>query len=390
MSVNILGKFTLLISAVFLFVGFTAFAQPQKTPRGVTAKPSPSTTQTTSANIPPTPKKKVVIVLDFQDNTLGSVSEKRDWGRQIAALLSTKFSESGNFLVVEQQEKEQAIIKMQNNTQTNRKDRSYQAQIGQLVSANIVVFGDILEYTTKKEGTSVMGIGQSSFSAKVRLAVRLVDVNTGIALDATTVLGTADSKDKSFGVYGKATDANSDLKTALFTEAVNQATQNAVGVLIKLIDKPINTSTTDQPGTAPAPPASANTLAETPEKKDEKKCGGGFLGIGKKCKEETATPTLTKSNPPVVAPVSTLPRIAAIDGQDVFVKNLPAGTSVGTKLIVYQIGKVIKDAETGEIIKQEEIKLAELEVVSIAGSSFVCKILSGSGVTEKSLIKIAK
>jgi hypothetical protein len=50
---------------------------------------------------------------------------------------------------------------------------------------------------------------------------------------------------------------------------------------------------------------------------------------------------------------------------------------------------VIKDNQTGEILKQEEITVAELEIIKVSGTTFICKIVSGSDITEDSLVKPA-
>jgi curli biogenesis system outer membrane secretion channel CsgG len=395
---------------ILLSVALIANAQPPKD-RGVAGKPKTATPTTSTQTTPtPTPSKntpkdtkKTIVVLDFQDNTLGAESEKRNWGKQIAVLLATKFSQSGNFYVIEQQEKEQAIVQMQNDSFKDSKNKSYQARIGKLVSANIVVFGDILEYTTKKEGTSVLGVGQAKFSAKVRLAVRLVDVNTGISVDATTVEGKSNVKATAGGVFGKGTEIDNDLKTALFTDAVNAATQNAVSELIKLIEQPINPTTTNTAQTT----GSGNNLSDSNSsaaKTEEPKKGGGGLSklnpFKKKNKETEKLQSATGDTKPIEAQPSSpsspdnsatnSPYIAAIDGQNIYVVSLPAGTKVGTKLIAYKLGKSIVNKRTGEIISQEEITIAELEIISIKDKSFICKVLSGSGLTEDSLIKIAK
>ena len=403
---NNFGKIILLLAVFFLLGTLTINAQPPKK-RGVGVQPKPTAAPTaTPQSVPPpvnntAPKKKTIVVLDFQDNTLGNESQKRNWGRQIAVLLSTKFSQQGNFFVIEQQEKEQAIIKMQNDSFKEGKNRSYQARIGQLVSANIVVFGDILEYTTKKGGTTVMGVGQAKFSAKVRLAVRLVDVNTGISLDAATTEGSANVKATSAGIFGKDTELNEDLKTALFTDAVNMATQNAVGELIKLIEQPVI-----QPISSQSPAISTQTGGgggsstnsnNSPPKPTEGKNGSKWNPFTKKknkSKEETpviaGNTTTPVSAPPISSAPVNAPYIAAVEGSKVYVRSLPAGTKVGTRLVAYKLGKATIDKKTGETISQEEMTIGELEVISISEKSFICKIITGSGLTEESLIKIVK
>lgn len=417
MLINRFGKFTSLVTIVFLFAGFTVYAQPPKK-RGVANKPKPAATpaqpQQTSplpASIPQTPKKKTIVVLDFNDVSLTADSVKRPIGKQLAVLLTTEFARRGNFSVISQRDKEIAEERIK--SLKEGKDRSYAAKIGKQLSANLVVFGDLIEYTIVTETSNKYIKKDIKHSAKVGFTLTLVDISTNEVKDGVSIEYIATSKDTDFGVYNKSKPLTEDQRITMLTEASKVGVIKAVDKLDQLIVATASPGASSVATTKPADvpsnqnitkPVEANNIAPSnntsteSEERGKKKKGGlfgtGIFGGGKdKEKKESQKNNNTTSPAPVApssSPSANMPRIAAIDGQEVYVKNLPAGTKVGTKLIAYQIGKVLKDEVTGEILKQEELTIAELEVVSVTDNSFVCKITSGSGLTTKALIKIAR
>lgn len=414
MSVKCFGKCILAIYAIFLFAGLTIHAQPPKN-RGVVNKPKPADTppqprQTASTPpaAPQTTKKKTVVVLDFNDVSLTADSVKRPIGKQLAVLLTTEFAKRGSFAVISQRDKEIAEERVK--TRKTGKDNNYAAQIGKELSANLVVFGDLIEYTIVTETSNKYIKKDVKHSAKVGFTITLVDINTNEVKDGVVIDYVATSKDTDYGIYNTNKPLTEDQRITMLTEASKEGVIQAVDRLNQLITAPLsagNTAATTRPAEVSssqnaAQPMEANNHASTTntaaesEADGKKKKKGGILGTGlfggkdkgeeKRNSTKTENPAAPTANPPA----SNAPRIAAIDGQDVYVKNLPAGTKVGTKLIAYQIGKVLKDDVTGEILKQEELTIAELEVVSVTESSFICKITSGSGLTSKALIKIVK
>ena len=81
-------------------------------------------------------------------------------------------------------------------------------------------------------------------------------------------------------------------------------------------------------------------------------------------------------------------RVAAVAGEKLYIKNLPATTQIGAHLIVFRITNIVKDEKTGEILDRETQTVGELEVVSKTETAFVCKVVSGTGFKADDLVKI--
>lgn len=362
------------ITLTLIFVVPIAAQQDKDRGTGVRKSESPKTgvsssTETATNSKPeksPTEKKKIIVVLDFDDATLGKDNEKRQMGKQIAILLSNKFNEMGDFTVVERQQLA-VVFKQIDASLDERFDPKTAAKIGKATSASVAVLGTITEYTTKKSGTNMLIVKKATFSAKIGLAVRLVDVNTAVVLDSVTVEGKSEEKNTST-VYGEnTTEWDEDLKTSLFTAAANQAVNKAVGNLVKLINK-VPTNTTIQPVTAEA--VAMTTRQATPTS------------------TPTAVPTST-SVPKTAVPAKPAgeAKIASVTGAQVYVSGLGQSAKAGDRFNVVRLGNVIKDPDTGEVLDTETQQIAVIEVVEVRERVVIAKIVSGSGVKIKDIVK---
>jgi curli biogenesis system outer membrane secretion channel CsgG len=329
--------------------------------------------------------------LDFNDVSLTADSVKRPIGKQLAVLLTTEFAKRGDYSVISQRDKEIAEERVK--SFKDGKDKSYAAKIGRQLSANLVVFGDIIEYTITTENSGILIKKKVKHDAKVGFTLTLVDVNTNEVKDGVTIEQVISSTDNDWGYVSNSKMLTEEQRISMLTEASKKGVTKAVCELSRLISSESGAKSCDVNADAKVPvkPTDKVDTNKVEANSNGKNCRevkkGGVFGVGA-TKEIVCDPV-----PPTVANGNTssnLPRIANIDGQEIYVKNLPSETKVGTRVIAYQIGKVVKDDVTGEILKQEELKVAELEVVSINGTTFICKIISGTGLTTKSLLKVAK
>ena len=415
------GQITLLIALFFLSVALTTRAQPPvrrgagNVPKSSAAPTAVGQTTPIAAITTAAAKKKSVVVLDFNDVSLTADSVKRPIGKQLAVLLTTEFAKRGNFSVISQRDKEIAEERIK--SRSEGKDTSYASQVGKQLSANLVVFGDLIEYTIVTETSNKYIKKDVKNIAKVGFTITLVDVSTNEVKDGVTIEYAATSKDTDYGIYNTVKPLTEDQRITLLTEASKAGVVKAVDKLNELFFAKTVVSGTSPVKETEAKEAvkgqnelkpsesinydSSESAGSNKPEKDKKDKGGwfrtGIFGSGKnKNNPETRKNTSAETVPPVsggTAPTdapSSTPRIAAIDGQEIFVRNLPGDTRVGTRLTAFRLGKVTRDKITGEVLKQEETVIGEMEVVSKNDKSFVCKLITGSGITEETLIKFAK
>ena len=354
---------------------------------------------------PPADKKKTIVVLDFNDAALGLETTRRPIGKQLAALLTASFAQRGDFRVVSQKDKE--IAEEQNKSQSERRATSYAAQIGQLLSANLVVFGDILEYTIITESTGFGVFAQAKHEAKIGFTLSLVDVNTGEVRDAVTIQATANSKDTLVVGMGKGKTLSEDNKTSLLSEAAKRGVLKATNELVRLIAVPSGgnpqlaaapAAATVNSASASPRPAAATNLQPTEKAKDPCK-KKGFMGLGgrsKDCEKQTAsaaaqanssTSVVAPSNQSSPSPAAGAAIVVSISGDKIYVSDLPANAKTGTRLIVYRATE-IKHPKTGKVLGTEEVEVGRLEVMSVKDALFTCKLTSGAGIKPEDLVKI--
>lgn len=360
-------------------------------------KPSSSAAQNTAAA---KPRKKVIVVLEFDDATLGDESQKRKMGRQIAILLSNEFSRRGNFTVIERSSIDK-VIEDQNRSFGGRYDQSKASKIGKIFNSSTVVVGTITEYTTRKKAMGVGGVYQKfSYSAKIGLAIRLVDVNTGEIQDSVTIEGAAKENSSATVGFGKATEINEELKTSLFTEAANEAIGRGVTQLEKLIEPgssnaPAANNAANNVATTGGTPANNSTQSNSIKPEKEKK--GGFLGTGlfKGKKEDKSGDNSNSNNSksvqnqslPAVAPNQ--PMVANISGTKVWISNLSNTVKIGAELTIVRVVNVIKNPQTGEIIDTEYQEVARIKVTEVKEKVVIGEIVSGKGVKTLDLVRTA-
>jgi TolB-like protein len=377
-------------------------AQPPKE-RTVANKPATASTTTASAQntaAPATSKKKSLVVLDFNDSSLIQGATQRPIGKQIATLLTAEFARRGGFTVISQRDKEIAEERLKSHK--TGKDGSYASAIGRELSANLVVFGDVIEYTVTTETKNQYIKKEIKNVAKVGFTLTLVDVATNEVKDGVTVEHVATSKDKDFGIINNSKILTEDQKITMLTEAAKEGVVKAVNELVQLIDPsamPQPSQTTAAAGGVPASAATTNSggtgNTSTQNSTDDSKKKKGFLGTGlfgggsKEKKPETTSASASSPSGNSAPAAASGPRIAAINGAMIFVRNLPAATKVGTKLIVYRVGNKTIDKATGEILFQEENTVGELEVIQVTDKAFICKIVSGANIVDTDLVKPA-
>lgn len=320
-----------------------------------TPQPSQSPTLTDTNTTTTKQPRKIIVVLDFDDVSLGS--QKMQIGKQVGILLVNEFSKNGTYKVIERQRLAQ-ILREQDLTFDERFDQDTAATVGKALSANPVVIGTITEYTIKKSGISVMGIGKITVTAKLGLAIRLVDVNTGEIVNSVTVEETASVSGVNAGVYQNDTIVDEDLRISLFTQAAGKAVTSAVQKLTPLIDNAPNfiQSQTNNPTTTTVNPSTSTNSTK---------------------------PTTTQSQ------TISMAKVAEVVGTTVYITGLGKDVKVGDLLSVIR-GKEIKNPDTGEVIDFDGNEIAKVEVFEVRENTVKAKIIKGTGVKIKDFVRVIK
>lgn len=299
-------------------------------------------------------RRRTIAVLDFGDASLTDL--KKNLGRQLAILLSNEFTKQGEFVVVERIQLERVTNQVNKEEDTDRYKDNPLVRIGKLLKADALILGDITEFTATRKGANYGVVKKSSFTAKLGLAIRLVDISSGEVLDAVNLTETADEKGESNPFWGKGAELDEDLKVTLFTKAANQAVGKAVGQLNKLIQEKIQY----KPMAEKAPAATASTAAP-------------------------AAPT-----PPSAASPSQA-KIVKLEGNVVTINVGKAhGVSVGHTYVVVR-EEVTTDPDTNEVLDRKATEIGRIKITEVRDGVSIGTLSPGSrGVKLRDLVKAAE
>ncbi|MFN7925427.1 MAG: CsgG/HfaB family protein [Bryobacteraceae bacterium] len=203
-------------------------------------------------------RKKRIAVINFDYGTVhsyvGSIfGADVDIGRGIADILVEKLVEGGTYSVFERKAIDK-IMAEQNFSNSDRADPSSAAKIGKLLGVDAIVMGSITQFgrddKTKTIGGfgnvtgrwGVGGIGRKESKAVVAISARMVDVNTGEILLAST--GSGESKRSGTALLGAGGGApaagggNYDMSSSNFGQTIlGEATHQACNQVVQQIQQ---------------------------------------------------------------------------------------------------------------------------------------------------------
>lgn len=171
--------------------------QPQQT-SGTTAAPTKTETKQESLKVPQLdgPKRKIAVV-NFEDKTADHWY-KYDLGKGMADMLVTDLVKSNNFVVIEREMLDK-IMSEQQLSMSGALAPTAVSKIGKLLGVNIIVTGGVTEFGVAEGGGRVggwvlgqatgglvSGVGVKTYTARVAVDVRMIDVTTGQILAAET------------------------------------------------------------------------------------------------------------------------------------------------------------------------------------------------------------
>jgi len=128
---------------------------------------------------------------------------------------------------------------------------------------------------------------------------------------------------------------------------------------------------------------------------------GSFLGMGTKggydetLEGEALRAAIAKFVDNIVDQVNKRPwscRVAEVDGNTIYLDaGRESNLKLGTRLVIYRLGKEIKSPDTGMVIGRTEEKAGEIEVIDYFGDNgSTAKIISGSNVQRGNLCRLVK
>jgi curli biogenesis system outer membrane secretion channel CsgG len=267
-------------------------------------------------------------VLDFQNKTPNG-----GWavGQGASDMLATEIVKSRKFRVIER-EKLKSILKEQGLSLSGAIDPSTAVKVGRLLGVEYIITGAVTEYGQSRSGASGrdVRVGKTGYHAAVD--VRIVSATTGEIVFADS-----------------GSHSESSIRLRLFGYRVGEkfnekkATDTLRGAIKDFAAK-IDVATLTGYGIG----------------------AGGTLG----------TPRLKGA------------KIADVSGNTVVInRGSGSGLKTGQTKGVYRPGRVIKDPDTGKVLKQNFDQVGQIELTTVAEGYSEGRIVSGSGLKVGDIVK---
>ena len=153
--------------------------------------------------------------------------ENDPMGKQALDILSAKLAATGKFILLERNDLASLLDECQKGNGT-----------AQTVGADYMIIGSVTEYGRKETGKNRVFSAQKTQTVDAAVAVRLVDVSTGLIIYADEAKGSAEVTTKTtLGVGGQA-GYDATLSDKAISEAIGQLVENIVN---KCADSPWKT-----------------------------------------------------------------------------------------------------------------------------------------------------
>lgn len=189
-----------IISALFLFTGCATTPQAPEPVESPISKPEQKTAQKEAVSIPlkKTYKRKIAIIRFSNETNYGrSLLVDKDLnrlGKQTSDMLLSRLIKSGKFLVFERTDLPQLL-----------REQKTSGQSSDLIGVDTVIAGSLTEFGRSVGGESGFLSSTKVQTARAKVDIRLVDVNTGHAFYSATGTGEAQTASgETFGFGNKA------------------------------------------------------------------------------------------------------------------------------------------------------------------------------------------
>ena len=267
-----------------------------------------------------------IAVMDFENRT-----PYRGWqvGRGASDMLATALVKRTRFSVIERDKLASIMAEQDLNNDATRFDPGTATAIGKLLGAQYVVTGAVTEYGRSRSGGSGFGIslGKQGYSAAVD--IRIVDVTTGEIVFAED----AEETESSLSVKALGFSAGESFDEKKATKAMRGAIDKVSKEIAKI---------KLEPGAASGQASAEGTRA----------------------------------------------LVADVDGKILTLnQGSNAGFKVGQKVDIMRQHKLIKDPETGKVIKIKYKKIGTIKLTEVDTGYAEGEVVSGSGFAVKDVAK---
>ncbi|MDL1984012.1 MAG: penicillin-binding protein activator LpoB [Deltaproteobacteria bacterium] len=269
--------------------------------------------------------KDRVAIMDFENKF-----QHGGWrlGQGASDILTTELVKTGKFDVMER-DRLAAIIKEQNLGASGRIDPSTAARIGKIIGVEYIITGAITEYGQSRAGGGGKGVqvGKTGYHATVD--IRMINAATGQIVFADS----SSHSDSTFNVRVFGIGGGESFNEKKATEVMREAIKNLAA---KITSAPI-------------------------------KSGGGKSTAG-----SSGSKTL----------------VADVDGNIITLnKGKNAGFKTGQEVTISRKGKVIKDPQTGKVLKIKYKKIGAIKLTEVEDSYAEGEIISGSGFNVGDIVR---
>ena len=269
--------------------------------------------------------KDRVAIMDFENK-----SQHGGWrlGQGASDILTTELVKTGKFNVMER-DRLAAIIKEQNLGASGRIDPSTAARIGKIIGVEYIITGAITEYGQSRAsgGGRGVNIGKKGYHATVD--IRMINAATGEIVFADSASHSKSAINvRIFGIGG-GESFNEKKATEVMREAIKNLTAQITSAPIK---------------------------------------SGGSKSTAGSSGSETL--------------------VADVDGNTITLnKGKNAGFKTGQKVTISRKGKVIKDPQTGKVLKIKYKKIGAIKLTEVEDSYAEGEIISGSGFNVGDIVR---
>jgi len=269
--------------------------------------------------------KDRVAIMDFENK-----SQHGGWrlGRGASDILTTELVKTGKFNVMER-DRLAAIIKEQSLGASGRIDPSTAARIGKIIGVEYIITGAITEYGQSRAGGGGRGINIGKKGYHATVDIRMINAATGQIVFADS----SSHSDSSYNVRVFGIGGGESFNEKKATEVMRAAIKNLAA---KITSAPI-------------------------------KSAGGKSTAG-----SSGSITL----------------VADVDGNIITLnKGKNAGLKTGQKVTISRKGKVIKDPQTGKVLKIKYKKIGAIKLTEVEDSYAEGEIISGSGFNVGDIVR---
>ncbi len=221
--------FNNIFKAAGLLLLATMMTTPAMAQRKTQIVETPTTTQTPDDGM--TLRRKVAIGRFTNETQYGKGlfydKENDPMGKQALDILSSKLAASGKFLLLERNDLSTVLAECQNGQKS-----------ASVIGADYMILGSITEFGRKNTGKNGVFSSQKTQTVEAAVAVRLVDVSTGLIVYSDEAKGSAELTTKTtLGVGGQAS-YDATLGDKAISEAIGQLVENIIN---KCTDSPWKT-----------------------------------------------------------------------------------------------------------------------------------------------------